>query len=230
MGYKKVFVSDFDGTLYFQGQEEEFHEEDFKAIADFQAKGYLFGICTGRMFDVVKTIIGEKIRLDFAITSSGAAVVRGDGEIISRDGIDRNVAEDIMDEYERKGFQSRLHMSKEDRMINDVTFHTETAEAAAELADDINQKYSEFVAAFQNRTAVNVVPLGCSKGLAVRKVQKYFDVEKTYAIGDSATDFRLFRGADMTFMVPGAAPELAQRADYTKATVAEALKIAEEDV
>lgn len=229
MGYKKVFVSDFDGTLYFMGEEAEFHEEDLKAIKDFQAKGYLFGICTGRMFDAVKEIIGDRIRLDFAITSSGASVETGEGQVISRDIIDRNVAEDIMDYYERRGYSSRLHMSKTDREINDITFHTETNEDAEGLADNINQTFSEYVAAFQNKTAVNVVPLGCSKGLAVRKVQAYFDVEKSYAIGDSATDFRLFRGADMTFTVPDAAPELARRADYTKATVAEALKIAAED-
>ena len=229
MGYKKLFVSDFDGTLYFKDAEKHFHEEDLKAIREFQEKGYLFGVCTGRMFEAVQKLTGDKIKIDFAITSSGATVEKGDGELISRDIIDRNVAEDIMDYYERRGFEARLHISSTDREINDITFHTETDAAAEELAGDINSKFSEFVEAFQNKTAVNVIPLGCSKGLGVRKIQKYFDVERSYAIGDAATDFQLFRGADVTFTVPSASPALADKADYKNTTVAEALKIAAEE-
>ena len=47
---KKVFASDFDGTLYFYKAEDErkLPKENVAKIREYQAAGNLFGLCTGR--------------------------------------------------------------------------------------------------------------------------------------------------------------------------------------
>ena len=43
---KKVFASDFDGTLYFYKAEVKLPPENVEKIREYQAAGHLFGLCT----------------------------------------------------------------------------------------------------------------------------------------------------------------------------------------
>ena len=47
---KKVFASDFDGTLYFYKAEDDrkLPAENVEKIREYQKAGHLFGLCTGR--------------------------------------------------------------------------------------------------------------------------------------------------------------------------------------
>ena len=64
---KKVFASDFDGTLYFYKAEDErkLPKENVAKIKEYQAAGNLFGLCTGRQVGnmVISTLIVLNIRL-----------------------------------------------------------------------------------------------------------------------------------------------------------------------
>lgn len=45
---KKVFASDFDGTLYFYQADVKLPPESVRMIRSYQKAGNLFGLCTGR--------------------------------------------------------------------------------------------------------------------------------------------------------------------------------------
>ena len=47
---KKVFASDFDGTLYFYkaADPDKLPQESVEKIREYQEAGHLFGLCTGR--------------------------------------------------------------------------------------------------------------------------------------------------------------------------------------
>ena len=49
-----LLASDFDGTLFFEHQLENYRSDDIKAIQKFQSLGHKFGVCTGRPFAGVR--------------------------------------------------------------------------------------------------------------------------------------------------------------------------------
>jgi hydroxymethylpyrimidine pyrophosphatase-like HAD family hydrolase len=85
-------ASDFDGTLFFGvgNRVHPFHRflsRDLAAIADFRARGGLFGVCTGRPLGAVLEDASDTLSFDFAITSSGACVSDGAGNTLFSRGI-----------------------------------------------------------------------------------------------------------------------------------------------
>ncbi len=75
---KKVFASDFDGTLYFYKADVKLPPESVEKIKEYQAAGHLFGLCTGRQVGGLTPFIGGIVSPDFYITSSGANIVDRD--------------------------------------------------------------------------------------------------------------------------------------------------------
>ena len=78
MEKKKVFASDFDGTLYFYKAEVKLPPESVEKIRAYQAAGNLFGLCTGRQIGGLTPFIAGLVAPDFYITSSGASIRDGD--------------------------------------------------------------------------------------------------------------------------------------------------------
>ena len=92
---KKVFASDFDGTLYFYKADVKLPPENVEKIREYQAAGHLFGLCTGRQVGGLTPFISGLIKPDFYITSTGANIVDGDLNEIYRRGIDRDIVDQI---------------------------------------------------------------------------------------------------------------------------------------
>ena len=92
---KKVFASDFDGTLYFYkaSDERKLPPENVEKVKQYQEAGHLFGLCTGRQVGGLTPFIGGIIRPDFYITSSGANIVDSDMRPILKRGVDKAVAD-----------------------------------------------------------------------------------------------------------------------------------------
>ena len=105
---KKVFASDFDGTLYFYKAEVKLPPENVEKIRQYQAAGHLFGLCTGRQVGGLTPFITGLVRPDFYITSSGANIVDGDMKPILKRGVDRDVADALVRELNPKGYRLTL--------------------------------------------------------------------------------------------------------------------------
>ena len=249
----KVFASDFDGTLYFYKgatEAERLPPVSVETIRRYQAAGHLFGLCTGRQVGGLTPFIGGILQPDFYITSSGANIVGRELEPILKRGVDRSVADTLIREYNPKGYRMTLDIEGEicvfarmdypgfyhvitgvddapDGLIHQVSIHTERLEDAAAIAAAVNERFGDFVQAFQNVVEVDIAPRGCSKGKGVLYLRDYMKQHwgevKLYGIGDSMNDLPLLDAADVSYTFPYA-PELVQkRATKVVPTIVDAL-------
>ncbi len=251
---KKVFASDFDGTLYFYlaDDEDKLPQASVDKIKEYQAAGHLFGLCTGRQVGGLTPFISGKIKPDFYITSTGANIVDGDLNDIFRRGIDRDVADAIIklaDPKEHRisiDINGIIHVFAEmdypgeyhvidtiyDAMpglVHQLGIHTESLEEAAALAAKINKVFGQHINAFQNVIEVDVAPKGCTKGEGVENMRKFYGDIKLYGIGDSINDLPLIERSDVSYTFPYAPKEVQKKATKIVDTIVEALEDSMQD-
>lgn len=247
---KKVFASDFDGTLYFYQAEVKLPPESVHMIRRYQEAGNLFGLCTGRQMGGLTPFITGQIVPDFYITSSGANIRNKDLEAISVKGISRKTADAIVQMINPNCHKITLDIegcicvfapmdypgkyeiitgvdTAPEGLIHQVSVHTDGPAQAAELARHINQIYGEDVEAFQNVAEVDIAPKGCSKGTGLRLLREYlyqsFGKCRLYGIGDSMNDLPLMEAADISYTFPYAPKELQEKATKVVENIREAL-------
>lgn len=249
---KKVFASDFDGTLYFYKADVKLPTESVEKIKEYQAAGNLFGLCTGRQVGGLTPFIAGYIEPDFYITSSGANIVDKDLKEIRKRGIDRTIAGAIVRELNPQSYKITLDIEGDicvfskmdfpgkyyvitsvdeapDGLVHQVSVHTESLEEAAAIARHINQDYGEYVQAFQNVVDVDIAPSGCSKGMGVKILRDFLHgnaVEKCrlYGIGDSVNDLPLIEASDISYTFPYAPKELQDKVTKVVGNICEALE------
>ncbi len=75
----KIIATDYDGTVTHRGVTPEL----LSAIAEWRAKGNLFGIVTGRpRTSIHQTLLGPKLTVDFEVADNGAVIYNGKGECL----------------------------------------------------------------------------------------------------------------------------------------------------
>ncbi|MBR1822318.1 MAG: HAD family phosphatase [Clostridia bacterium] len=248
---KKVFASDFDGTLYFYKADVKLPPENVEKIREYQAAGNLFGLCTGRQVGGLTPFITGLVKPDFYITSSGANIVDGDFRPILKRGVDREVAGALVQALNPKGYRLTLDVEGDicvfapmdypgkyhvitgvddapAGLIHQVSVHTESLEDAAALSAAINARFGDKVEAFQNVIEIDIAPRGCSKGKGVQALRDYMRDRlgdfTLYGIGDSINDLPLLEAADVSYTFPYA-PEVCKRhATKVVATIVDALE------
>ncbi len=247
---KKVFASDFDGTLYFYKAEVKLPPESVDKIHEYQQAGHLFGLCTGRQVGGLTPFISGHFTPDFYITSTGANIVDGSFESIYRKGIDRDVVDAICREvnpdlhrisidingiihvFSEMDYPGEYHVitGMKDAMpglVHQLGIHNETLDEAAALAAHLNEMFGEHINAFQNVVEVDVAPKGCTKGRGVERLKEYYREKykdmKLYGIGDSINDLPLLLASDVSYTFPYAPAEVREKATKIVDTIVEAL-------
>ena len=255
---KKVFTSDFDGTLYFYRAEEDrkLPKENVEKIREYQSLGNLFGLCTGRQVGGLTPFITGFVEPDFFITSSGANIVDKNYREIYKRGVDPAVADALIHEMNPKGFRLTLDVegdicvfAKMDYpgkyyvisgiedcpkgRIHQVSIHTESLEDAAKYAKWVNDHFSHSVEAFQNVLEIDIAPRGCSKGKGVNilreKLGEKYGRIRLYGIGDSINDLPLLLASDVSYTFPYAPKEVQEKADFIVDTIVDALDHSERE-
>ena len=250
---KKVFASDFDGTLYFYKapDPDKLPAANVDAVRRYQAAGHLFGLCTGRQVGGLTPFITGLVEPDFFITSSGANIVDRALAPIYKRGVDRDVADAIVREMNPKGYRLTLDIEGDicvfakmdypgfyyvisgvddapEGLIHQVSIHTESLEDAAAVSASINRRFGDKVEAFQNVIEVDIAPRGCSKGKGVERLREYYRQQygeiMLYGIGDSINDLPLLRAADVSYTFPYAPKEVQDAADFVFPTIVDALE------
>ena len=205
---KKVFASDFDGTLYFykgETEEDRLPPASVEKILEYQKAGNLFGLCTGRQVGGLTPFIGGKFDPDFYITSSGANIVDGKGNEIQKRGVDRAVAEQIVDMIRHRGdgdyrmtldvegdicvfaemdYPGKYYVIKEvadcpEGLIHQVSIHTESVDDAQSIVDEVNSRFGDHVEAFRN-----VIEVGISHRAAAQRARELRCCVRTWEIAD----------------------------------------------
>lgn len=250
---KKVFASDFDGTMYFYLAEEErkLPPENVEMIREYQEAGNLFGLCTGRQVGGLTPFIGGKVFPDFYITSSGANIVDRELKEIRKKGVDPSVADAILKKYGVEDYRFTLDVEGEicvfkemdypgkyyvvtgvddlpPGLIHQVSIHTESLEEAARMSAEINEEFGDSVNAFQNVVEIDIAPKGCSKGEGVLFLKEfmrktYGDI-RLYGIGDSINDLPLLDASDVSYTFPYAPEVVQEHATKVVETIVDALR------
>lgn len=242
----KAFASDFDGTIYFVKSEKKMKDEDVRAIKEFQEKGNLFGVCTGRSLHGIVKAKGLEAEFDFFILANGARILDKDLNEIHRKVIDRDV---LIKTYETmtdfgvgdivihanetvytfgKGLPLQIHIESFDEIEGDNIFGISTFagyDKAHELAEKINKDFDGILTAYVNKSIVDVVSYGSSKGNAVKFIKDYLDIDEIAGIGDSFNDVPMFEAADVSFTFNSSHDDVKEKADHLVDTAAEAIRI-----
>ena len=250
---KKVFASDFDGTLYFYkaSDERKLPPENVEKVKQYQEAGHLFGLCTGRQVGGLTPFIGGIIRPDFYITSSGANIVDSDMRPILKRGVDKTVADAIVREMNPGGYRLTLDVEGDicvfakmdypgkyyvitgvddapEGLIHQVSIHTESLEEARDISAYINRTYGDAVEAFQNVIEIDIAPKGCSKGKGVLYLRQYMKDKwgdcQFFGIGDSINDLPLIEASDISYTFPYAPKELQEKVTMVVDTICDALE------
>lgn len=248
---KKIFASDFDGTLYFYRAEVKLPPESVRKIREYQAAENLFGLCTGRQVGGLTPFITGQFVPDFYITSSGANIIDKDLKEIAKHGIDRQAADAMIKElnpgrykitldiegdicvFAKMDYPGKYHVitGMDDApkgLVHQVSVHTDRPEDAAALAKHINQAYGRHVEAFQNVSEVDIAPRGCSKGKGAGLLREHMSARlgecRLYGIGDSINDLPLLEAADISYTFPYAPEELQKKATKVVKNICEALE------
>lgn len=253
---RKVFASDFDGTLYFYKADVKLPPENVSKILEYQDAGHLFGLCTGRQVGGLTPFITGFFEPDFFITSSGANIVDRHYQGIYKRGVDPKIADILIKEMNPKGFRLTLDVEGDicvfsemdypgkyyiisgiedcpPGLIHQVSIHTESLEDAAKYAKWVNDNFGDSVEAFQNVIEIDIAPKGCSKGKGVHILREYLEKEigpfRLYGIGDSINDLPLLEASDVSFTFPYAPQSVQDKADHVVETLVDALEFSLKD-
>lgn len=250
----RLFASDFDGTLHFWGESEDYlvRPRDTEAILEFQAAGGLFGVCTGRpllaLTNQIDNAPGIGFSFDFYIATTGAAIWDRDRQVIWNKTIPREVAEELYElcapfattpvqAFVCAGEDYWTHGSTEEWPVrhfgsfDDIAgpfygfaMENESIEVAQEAAAMVNERYAGICQAYVNLASIDVVPAGCSKGTGLRKAARHFGADVTGGMGDSFNDLPLLEAVDVAYTFDSSEPQVQRAADVLVADAAEAVR------
>lgn len=239
----KVLASDFDGTLLFDGK---FKEDDLIKIKEFQQKGHLFGLCSGRPFEGITDFCKDYVDFDFYILCTGALVLDKDYKVLFKSTITHELVERFYQQYQDKYpiyIQANLkiytyetievkgivkeHISSLDEVKGDIyglSMYALTDENAALVCQEIHHLFPELTA-HQNKEFIDITKKGCSKGLGIQKLKEALKINYIAGIGDSYNDMPMLKAVDDSFTFHQAPECMKELADHIVDSVADAIQL-----
>ncbi len=201
----KILATDFDGTLR---QGESVGEKNLSAIEKWRNAGNLFGVITGRYIgSIMREILHENVKCDFIIANNGGLICDGDGKIISDTSADGKILPELTKylkeynadfyniayrDYEVSGDKANLNDFKRFTQVSTVI---KPIEKTAEVTNEINSKFKDYVSAHQNGICIDITPYGICKSRGIEELLKMHGLDKSAAItaGDNLNDITMIR-------------------------------------
>lgn len=254
---RTALASDIDGTLVFYESENftenaktYIKEEDLAAVAAWQARGGLFGLCSGRSVAGVFDLLLGNIKPDFYIACSGAAIFDRDRNVIYEAVIEKDEIRAVFEKYkdttsfdafhtdstdtryrtipmERPGEKEVLVKSLDDigdRKLYSVSLIFENSGAAEEACRAVNENCPA-LEGFQNKNSIDIVKKGCSKGQGILFVKDYLKIDVMAGIGDSFNDMPMLMAAHPSFTFHNSPEAVRGQVTHVVGSVAEALRV-----
>ncbi len=242
-----AFVSDFDGTLFVEKDagDHGFLEGDLAAIEDFQARGGLFGICTGRAYHMLMVHMSPRVRPDFYIASSGAVILDGDLRVIEEHELPREVMLGIAHRWDGSTVRplsvsvGGYYHARQDggfpwvRVVDRYEDIAGAVESMALIFDSVDRasaareellgEFAGCVEASQNGPSLDLTVGGCDKGTAVVAVRERLGLRAAGCIGDSFNDVPMIRAGDRGYTFSRSDERVCAQADVVVDTVGQAL-------
>ena len=247
---RKALASDIDGTLFFQDLQGSYKVNDVIAIKQFQQKGHLFGVCSGRPLCNLDDI--RKLNLDFYIATSGAVILDQSFRIIEEHPMKKQDAKELFDRYHQdcsiivqtdsrdRFYATRLDLPcpstylfgkfedvQEDKIYG-MSIVVDNEEKASLLNQELAQLYPH-LKGYQNKNSVDIVVKECSKGTAVKRIKELYHLQSIGGIGDSYNDIPLLDDSDYRFTFHLSPDRVQNHAQYLVDDIEEAIHIMMEE-
>ncbi|MCI5972787.1 MAG: HAD family hydrolase [Anaerococcus sp.] len=197
----KLIASDFDGTIFI---DEKIKTEDIKAIRDFQDKGNLFGIVTGRTYHSLFVLIEGKIDPDFVIANNGSHIFVKNGKEMTeilKYSLDQDKIMEVIDFYGRK-YQTRI-FTDEDRAVEKIADLREGEEilSLAIYSDHILENpFQEDFSFHKSIGVIDVINSAVSKQTGIEFIKDFYRFDKEIiAIGDDFNDITFLEQTRLSF-------------------------------
>lgn len=212
MNDKKLFATDFDGTLnlYPHGVTEEY----LARITEFREAGNVFGIITGRTYSNAEYIIKDYLKYcDFIMCMTGAYAIDTENRTLFEYFGDGSVLPDILKTIAaigtgylffadgRKSYQIDLSKPVDDdhegiiearrhKTFTQINACFDPEEHFREAVALLEEKYGDKVSLNLNGHCVDIPPYGVDKGTAVARMADYFGVsyDNVFCAGDNDND------------------------------------------
>lgn len=224
----KILISDVDKTLYFSTEEPPIRDFDRKKVEEFQKAGHLFGICTGRSFSGVKELIEDYgLKFDFMILSSGAIIIDQNFNYIKHITLKRDEIQKLIEDTKDKVirfsltntdniffYSGKRRFEPSETVLNFNEFNEvfgnefesfslkfNNVENLKKVSKLLDEKYCNIFTHHQNVDSLDISPLGCSKGNAIKELQAFFNINENdvNAIGDSFNDISMFNAVKHSY-------------------------------
>ena len=197
----KLIASDFDGTIFIDGK---IKTEDIRAIRDFQDKGNLFGLVTGRSYHSLLVLIEGKLAPDFVIANNGSHIFVKDGKKMTeilKYSLDKDKLRDVIDYYGRT-YPIRL-FTDEDRTVDETSDLREGEEilSLAIYSDHILENpFQENFSFHKSIGVIDVINSAVSKQTGIEFIKDFYGFDKEIiAIGDDFNDISFLEQTRLSF-------------------------------
>lgn len=247
---KKLLATDLDGTLL---KDNKVTKENSESVDKLLKSENLLVISTGRPYNGITMLKEEnKINANYYILLNGALILDSLGNKIYQKIIKKDIIKDILNYLIEEslytsvesGFLTYMLTDRVDvpypnkKRVNSIDEINEELslislynplkdrEEIEDIKNRINKKYGNYIIAYRNDIYIDVVPIGCSKGNALKELIKQEDIseENAYAIGDSWNDISMFEVVKNSFTFHHVENELKNHASYLVSSVSECIE------
>lgn len=196
-----MLVSDYDQTFYINDNDIE---KNKKAVEQFQNKGNIFVIATGRSYlDFKNKLDLYNFNYDYVILNHGATILDKDNNIFANYSIDSNIIKDIYEDLNIKESINSFNCSElESRVdfnhqnLTKINVKYNSREEAIRINKIINDKYSNYVVSyFVNPNSIEIISNQTNKSNAINILIERLGLSKDniYTIGDGYSDIDMIK-------------------------------------
>lgn len=247
---KKLLATDLDGTLL---KDNRVTNENSKAVYKLQREKNLLVVSTGRPYNGIGMLKEDNnIVANYYILLNGALIVDALGSKIEQKVIKKGVIKKILNEvieedvfvslesgyitylltegdnlpYPNKKRVYSIDEIDEELSLISIYSPMKELDEIENVKNTINEKYGDSIIAYRNDIYIDVVPLGCSKGNALKDLMEQEQIieDNIYAIGDSWNDVSMFKVVKNSFTFHHAENELKEHASHLVSSVAECIE------
>lgn len=197
----KIIASDFDGTIYV---DEEFKENDLRAIKSFKASFGIFGIVTGRSYFSLKSLIDGKINPDFIIANNGSHILVNDKKEmreVYKKTLDKDKLKDIITYY-KKDYPIKIFTDLDRKIdsLDDLKKYEKVYSLAIYSDDFLDNPFEDSFSFHKSIGVIDVINKNISKQTGIDFIKKFYAYDKDIiAIGDDYNDISFLRETPLSF-------------------------------
>lgn len=196
-----LIASDFDGTVYI---DDRYRSEDLLAIEDFQQKGNLFGLVTGRSYKSLTDLIEGKIWPDFIIANNGSHIFVRNGKEMTellKFTLDKDKLGRLIDFY-RPYFPIKI-ISDKDRNLKKLS-ELESDEGVLALAiysdDFLDNPFDDDFSFHKSVGVIDVINKEVSKQTGIEFIKEFYGYDREIiAIGDDFNDISFLKETKLSY-------------------------------